>query len=166
MDRYDAAGNIEAQHEPGSGGRVLRNLLGITSPEYMDEVELDLLDQLYDRVLDSVRPDAAITVTDLREWHRQWLGNVYPWAGKDRTVNMSKGEFMFASARHVPRLISEFEERFLRVHTPCRRMAYDRLMDALAVTHVEFVLIHPFREGNGRHGTAPRKRLRDHHVHQ
>jgi len=50
MDCYDASGNIEAQFEPGSDGRVLRNLLGIRDPAEMDDVELDLLDQLYDQI--------------------------------------------------------------------------------------------------------------------
>lgn len=29
-------------------------------------------------------------------------------------------------------------------------METDQLMQALAITHVELILIHPFREGNGR----------------
>ena len=37
--RYDASGLIEAQYEPGSRGRVLRNLLGIRKKREMDEVE-------------------------------------------------------------------------------------------------------------------------------
>lgn len=37
--RYDVSGLIEAQYQPGSRGRVLRNLLGITSKRKMDETE-------------------------------------------------------------------------------------------------------------------------------
>jgi hypothetical protein len=37
--RYDVAGLVEAQYQPGSRGRVLRNLLSITSKRAMDEVE-------------------------------------------------------------------------------------------------------------------------------
>lgn len=37
--RYDVAGLIEAQYQPGSRGRVLRNLLGITRKREMDEAE-------------------------------------------------------------------------------------------------------------------------------
>ena len=37
--RYDVSGLIEAQHQPGSRGRVLRNLRGITSKREMDEAE-------------------------------------------------------------------------------------------------------------------------------
>ena len=37
---YDASGLIEAQFEPGSQGRVLKNLLGIKSKREMDQAEV------------------------------------------------------------------------------------------------------------------------------
>jgi len=37
--RYDVSGLAEAQYEPGSNDRVLRNLLGIVDPDEMDRVE-------------------------------------------------------------------------------------------------------------------------------
>ena len=46
--------------------------------------------------------------------------------------------------------MADFEEGPLRRHTPCRPTLIDRLAAALAEVHVELVLIHPFREGNGR----------------
>jgi cell filamentation protein len=39
QDKYDASGLPEAQFEPGSRGRVLKNLRGITSKREMDEAE-------------------------------------------------------------------------------------------------------------------------------
>ena len=33
---------------------------------------------------------------------------------------------------------------------PCHHLDGDALIEAIAVTHVEFILIHLFREGNGR----------------
>ncbi len=47
MDRYRVVG-AEAECEPGSNGLVLRNLLGITEPEEMADVEQRLLRQLYE----------------------------------------------------------------------------------------------------------------------
>lgn len=46
--------------------------------------------------------------------------------------------------------MTDFEAGPLRRHTPCRPTSLDRLVTALAEVHVELVLIHPFREGNGR----------------
>jgi cell filamentation protein len=148
-NRYAVPG-AEGEFEPGSGDSVLRNIRGITSLADMDELELSLLGQLVQVVLKDELPMRALRVADLRDWHRWWLGNVYAWAGQDRTVNMSKGGFAFAAAAQVPRLLNEFERTCLARWTPCEGLPWDELVEALAVTHVEFILIHPFREGNGR----------------
>jgi cell filamentation protein len=49
-------------------------------------------------------------------------------------------------------LLDEFERKQLRRYTPCRFKDYDEVAQALAEVHVELMLIHPFREGNGRLG--------------
>jgi cell filamentation protein len=46
--------------------------------------------------------------------------------------------------------MDEFERGPLRRYTPCHAGSPDDLATALAIVHVELVLIHPFREGNGR----------------
>lgn len=71
-------------------------------------------------------------------------------AGKYRQVNLVKGDFPFAAAGHIPRLMAEFEKTTLANYTPCRRGSIEAIIRALAVVHTEIVLIHPFREGNGR----------------
>ena len=148
--RYDTAGNVEAQFEPGSNGRVLANKLGVADAEEMADIELDLLNRLHEDTLGSVEADQRMTVADVCEWHRRWLGNVYVWAGRYRTVNMGKGNFQFAASRQIPRLMDNLDNEILSTHTPCAGMSETRLTEALAVVHVELILIHPFREGNGR----------------
>ena len=149
-DRYDTTGNVEAQFEPDSGDRVLANKLGISNAEDMDDVELDLLKNLYEDVLGSVGADQRLSIADICEWHRRWLGNVYAWAGQYRTLNMSKGDFIFAASAQVPRLMDNLDKEVLSVRTPCVGMSEDQLSEAIAVVHIELILIHPFREGNGR----------------
>lgn len=46
--------------------------------------------------------------------------------------------------------MDNFEKRPLRQFTPCLFAAQPEVVHALAVVHTELVLIHPFREGNGR----------------
>ena len=148
-DRYAVPG-AQGEFQPGSDDRVLVNALGITSPDDMDELELALLQQLYDDVLVEHLPNGSLTVDDLKTWHRRWLGNVFAWAGQERSVNMGKQGFMFAAAPQIPRLLAGFERDCLARFTPCHGMTLDALVEAIAITHVEFILIHPFREGNGR----------------
>ena len=46
--------------------------------------------------------------------------------------------------------MKEFEEGPLHEFTPCRFDTAEKIARALAVAHTELVLIHPFRDGNGR----------------
>ncbi|SFD14547.1 cell filamentation protein [Thiohalospira halophila DSM 15071] len=149
MDRYSVVG-VEGKYEPGSDEAVLANKLSITDPAEMVEVETDLLLQLYEAVLESFPRDEPITVAVIKEWHRRWLGKVYEWAGQERGVNLGKDGFQFANAALVPRLLAEFEQEYLLVSIPCAGMTLEQLVPAIARVHVELVLIHPFREGNGR----------------
>ncbi len=45
-----------------------------------------------------------------------------------------------------------FEHEQLSRYTPCLFTEPDEIAQALAEVHVELMLIHPFREGNGRLG--------------
>lgn len=116
----------------------------------MDDTELDLLVQITEAILDEVEEDQVITFEDLCEWHRRWLGNVYEWAGQYRSANIGKGDFQFAAAHLVPKLMQDFNDKFLAVYTPCNGMDEEALVTALASIHIEYILVHPFREGNGR----------------
>lgn len=149
-DKYDTSALIEAQFEPGSRGRVLKNKLGITSKRMMDKIErgeqlraIEKLSGIYDT-------NHRFTVANVCNIHKIWLENVYEWAGKYRHVNIIKGNFHFAAAAHFPKLMNEFEEGILRKYTPCHFESMEKIIKALAIVHTELVLIHPFREGNGR----------------
>jgi cell filamentation protein len=129
---------------------VLKNRLGIKSKREMDRIEgreqvraLEELTAIYDK-------DHRFTAADVCRMHRIWLGPIYSWAGKYRQVDLSRDELRFANAALIPKLMADFERGPLRRFTPCRPGTPEKVASALAETHVELVLIHPFREGNGR----------------
>lgn len=41
-------------------------------------------------------------------------------------------------------------KKYLVKYTPCTNMSRAQVIEAIATVHVELILIHPFREGNGR----------------
>ena len=147
---YDVSGLIEAQYQPGSRGRVLRNLLGITSKREMDEAEAREQKRALEEILSVYTFDHRFKAADVRRMHKMWLGGIYQWAGQYRQVNLSKGTFPFAAAGRIPDLMDGFEKGSLRRFTPCLFATQPEVIHALAVVHTELVLIHPFREGNGR----------------
>jgi cell filamentation protein len=148
-NRYQAQG-AEAEFELGSHRRVLRNLLGIRSIREMQRVESDALLTATERLIDETTQDKRFTADDVRHFHRVWLGEIYPWGGEYRNINISKGGFPFAPAAQVSRLMEEFSRGPLRQFTPCNSIVIQEQEEALAVVHAELILIHPFREGNGR----------------
>ena len=149
MSRYRVVGSA-AECEPGSNDLVLSNRLGIKDPAVMEGVERDLLLDLYQTIIGNGAPPNRLRISDVIGWHRQWLGSVYSWAGKVRTFNLSKQGFAFASAHLVPDLLKSFESEYLCRLTPFNPDSMGALIRGLAEVHVECVLIHPFREDNGR----------------
>ncbi|MEO7972336.1 MAG: Fic family protein [Thermoanaerobaculia bacterium] len=147
--RYAATG-IQAELEPGSRGRVLRNLRGIRLVREMHRAEFEGLLRATDAWIARTRTDHRFTADDLCWMHREWLGKIYPWAGEFRAVDLAKGDVRFANAAQIPRLMQELERGPLATFTPCRPAEVAEVANALAVVHAELILIHPFREGNGR----------------
>ncbi len=148
--RYNTSGLVEDQAEPGSGGRVLKNHLGIKSTPKIEEAETAALKVATEAFLATYDKHHRFTAEDVSSMHRRWLGGIYAWAGEYRQVNISKDGFPFAAAHRVPALMEDYSSRMLAKHTPCLSGKRAEIASALAESHVELVLIHPFREGNGR----------------
>lgn len=148
--RYDVSGLPEAQFEPGADEQVLKNRLGIKSSKVMDDTETRALERALVGLVGKYDERHRFTATDVCAVHKFWLGEIYEWAGEYRRLNVSKGDFPFAAAAQVPPLMAQFERNVLQRNTPCNFKDRADVVRALAETHVELVLIHPFREGNGR----------------
>ncbi len=149
MSKYEL-NSAEERYQPGSGDLVLANKLGITDEEEMEALESGLLLMLYEQLFIEGQLPVALAFEHVRGWHRQWLGNVYDWAGRLRNANLTKDGFQFAAADRIPLLLDDFEKQFLSRFGELKYMARPGLVSYLAECHVEFILIHPFREGNGR----------------
>jgi cell filamentation protein len=149
-DRYDPSGAAEGQFEPGSNNHVLRNLRGIVDPAEMDRLETAELARTVGELIHEIDANHRFLAADICDMHRRWLDGIYSWAGRYRSVNMEKDGFPFAAAHLIEPLMSDLEAGALAQCTPCKLTDADALAAALAEVHVELVLIHPFREGNGR----------------
>ena len=154
--RYDTSSLIEDQQEPGSRGRVLKNLLGIKTKREMGKIESRELLRTMEWMAEKYDAEHRFSADDICSMHRVWLGNIYEWAGRYRNVTMSKGGFLFASPAFIPRLMADFEREILHRYTPCHADSRNELVEALAVVHTELLLIHPSgRETAGLPGNWP-----------
>jgi cell filamentation protein len=128
----------------------LRNLLGLQRVRDITLAESQALQLAQDQAIERYTVDHRFTAEDICDLHSSWLGAVYPWAGQYRAVNIGKGGFQFASAALIPDLMRDLARGPLAQFTPCLAQPDAQVAHALAVVHAELVLIHPFREGNGR----------------
>ncbi len=148
--RYQPATGVESESQSGSRGRVLRNKPGIQRKREMDRVEFEALIRAQSDFLGRVTAETQFTAEMLRSMHRSWLSELYEWGGDYRTVEMEKGGFRWPPAHLVPQNMAALEHGLLRQHTPCRPAPLDTVAPRMAEVHAELLLIHPFRDGNGR----------------
>lgn len=130
--RYDTSELTEGQFEPGSQGRVLRNLIGIKRKREMGAVESTELLRTTERFIRLYGGNHRFTAEDLCSMHKAWLGRIYEWAGNYRNVNLAKGGFPFAAARLIPKLMAQFEKQCLAVYTPCRMPERNDMIHAIS----------------------------------
>ena len=139
--RYDVGGD-EAD--------IRTNKLGIANPKTLEDAETILLSDAYTRFLGFL--EKGKLPMDLRlifDVHKYFLGPLYSWAGKIRTVNISKDGMLFIPTKNIPKALKAFE-KILNKNVPEENEPKKKIADKLAEIHCEFNAIHPFREGNGR----------------
>ena len=74
----------------------------------------------------------------LCEIHKYLFDDIYDFAGKIRTVNISKGNFRFAPLMYLETAIKNVDKM------------PQNTFDEIVEKYVEMNVAHPFREGNGR----------------
>ncbi|MEQ2797074.1 protein adenylyltransferase Fic [Roseburia intestinalis] len=74
----------------------------------------------------------------LCEIHKYLFDDIYDFAGKIRTVNLSKGNFRLAPLMYLEAAIENIDKM------------PQNTFDEIVEKYVEMNIVHPFREGNGR----------------
>jgi cell filamentation protein len=143
-------GASEDEFEPGSRGQVLRNKLGIYSKRKMDDLEIIKYRDATLKLTDYYPKDYSFNENDIKVIHREIFKELYDWAGQYRRVDISKEYIRFAKWIYIDKLMKEYSETYLEKLTPPENTEKEKLSYDLAVLHNEFIIIHPFREGNGR----------------
>ena len=85
----------------------------------------------------------------LQRIHLALFQDVYEWAGKIRTVDISRGNSRFANVRFIESAASDIFNKLARENW-LRGLDADTLSKRLAHYLSEINALHPFREGNGR----------------
>jgi len=130
-------------------GDLFPNLLNLSSRDEIDKAEFEgfLLAEL--SLTEELTSRTKFNVKYIKRIHKLSLGHLYSFAGKFRTVNMSKGGFLFPAAKFISQNMDNFENEIL-LSLPAKYESNQALIKDIAKVHGEFLFIHPFREGNGR----------------
>ncbi|MBS1760068.1 MAG: Fic family protein [Bacteroidetes bacterium] len=131
--------------DPKTG--LLRNLQDITDPDVLLFVESSVVTKRLQELYEN--PMKIKGIDSLFKIHRNLFQDIYVWAGKKRSVEISKdGKQFFPTAhfdnafKYIDQLIGEFK----KISKNNKRNLAEKLSEIL--DNVNY--LHPFREGNGR----------------
>lgn len=142
------------------GTSVLINIPDIRDAAALAEFEAVSTAQRADEPL----PVGRLSVRHYLAIHHHLFQDVYPWAGRFRTVRLGKEGSAFCYPEHIAR-----EMRLLFADLKSRHYLRGLSPSAFAGATAHFLAtlnaIHPFREGNGRTQTSFLTLLADHARH-
>lgn len=119
---------------------MLENKLGIINQLELNKVEERVSKEKAKRLYDSGDIDRVEvgTFKGLSYIHNYLFEDIYEFAGKVRSQNISKGNFRFAPVMYLEVSLEHID-----------KMPQSNL-DEIMAKYVEMNIAHPFREGNGR----------------
>lgn len=119
---------------------ALENKLGITDSAVLAREEERISKKKAVWLFESGTLDALPvgTFAALQEIHRHLFADLYPFAGKIRTVNLAKGNFRFAPLLYLEAALDSIDRM--------PQFTFDQIVEK----YVEMNVAHPFRDGNGR----------------
>ncbi|NSN12436.1 Fic family protein [Enterococcus faecalis] len=119
---------------------MLENKLGIINQLELNRVEERVSKEKAKQLYDSGDIDRVEigTFKGLSYIHNYLFEDIYEFAGKVRSQNISKGNFRFAPVMYLEITLEHIDKM------------PQRNLDEIVAKYVEMNIAHPFREGNGR----------------
>lgn len=119
---------------------MLENKLGIINQLELNRVEERVSKEKAKQLYDSGDIDRVEvgTFKGLSYIHNYLFEDIYEFAGKLRSQNISKGNFRFAPVMYLEIALEHIDKMT------------QRNLDEIVAKYVEMNIAHPFREGNGR----------------
>jgi len=135
--------NQDPYRNPKTG--VLKNI-----PNMKTQAELDKFEELIfqSNSIEAGEYLKAVAKFGLDEWkrvHQICFSDIYDWAGKIRTIRISKDKTVFAYPENI-------EKEAGKLFFPLNELLSDSklTLEKTAELFAEINVLHPFREGNGR----------------
>jgi len=130
---------------------VCINYLKSTDNDYIQKQEDLKLLELYSYIVDNFDISKSFGFNTVKKWHKEVFISIYPFAGKLRSVEMSKGNGVDTWSWRL-----DFLNGIPALNELIKEVSKNSYENIDSITHdlskliVDFLFIHPFREGNGR----------------
>ena len=146
--RYSASGSENEYMDVKQ--TILKNKKDISDLETLQLEEEKALARAYEILFEEVLSDTPITTELISHVHKVIFGDLYEWAGRWRTVTISKPGVTWPPPDYLDDAMGEFERDVLSSYPVSSLQSNEQFCTALAHIQGEFLAIHPFREGNAR----------------
>lgn len=128
------------------GTDVLINKFDIRDPRKLEELEI----AFHIIKAQEPLPEGDLDYSHLKAIHRHFLGDIYPWAGEERTVDIIKGHSHFARKEFIEKELTKLFTKLNQTDSHLKNLEPTAFTEKAAYYFNEINAAHPFREGNGR----------------
>jgi cell filamentation protein len=127
------------------GTTILKNLRNLKTQSALTRFETVITAQRFDEPL----PGGRLSPTHFCAVHRHLFQDVYTWAGRYRTVRISRQGSMFCYPEHIDAQIKRLFTQ-LRNDEYLRDLSKEKFAQKATLFLSDLNAIHAFRDGNGR----------------
>lgn len=132
--------------DPKTG--ILRNLFDISDQAILDQIEAEITVAVI-ATINEHPISGDFDMKHLMAIHQRLFSSIYSWAGKLRTVEMTKDETRFAPVAYLHQAAAIIFDD-LKDDEYLENLDDKNYVRKFAHYYSEVNLLHPFREGNGR----------------
>jgi len=129
---------------------ILKNKLGIIDNEQLGVIENEHLIKAYNTAIETYSETHSFTDNDIKFLHKLFLGKIFKWAGNYRNVDISSSGIRYCHAIYINDSMKEFSKLLSKLTPFNSDMSKNEIARKIAEIHGELIVIHPFRDGNGR----------------
>lgn len=125
---------------------VLKNKFQETNPEKLVKLETKIVTTRFIDYQKSNHTDFSFK--GLKKIHKYLFGDIYDWAGKERTVNIAKDNSMFCNVLHISTFAENIFQKLNK--EDATKLSREDFCNKISNLYSDLNALHPFREGNGR----------------
>lgn len=130
------------------GTTCLINKFGITNEKQLEKIEADITFAKASE-LEENPIKGNFDLEHYKAIHNFLFEDIYDWAGKLRTVNISKKGTVFADIYELETLFIKCFNR-IKSNNYFQNLSFENFINNMVDLYCTLNILHPFREGNGR----------------